>query len=175
LNNSNLSSNKAHQVIQSKKQSKIQGRKQGTTTKKENNKETLSIERAKKTEFSLKEPVRKKFDLSFVEPEYESVFLEWLTYKKAKGKSYKTQHSLELCYKKLKERSGNNPEVAREMVETSEANNWDGFFERKEYGESRTSEGNITKTEADRRAVEALAYSTVGQGTGMDNKMERPF
>lgn len=70
----------------------------------------------------------KKFNFDFVEESYKDIFESWLNYKKERKESYKTQTSLEACYKNLKKLSGNNPETAKEIIENSFANNWSGLF-----------------------------------------------
>lgn len=69
-----------------------------------------------------------KFDYSFVEEFIKAPFMDWLEYKKGKGKTYKTQKSLQACYSEMKRLSNNNPENAIKIVTKSMANNWDGLF-----------------------------------------------
>jgi hypothetical protein len=69
--------------------------------------------------------------LSFLEEGFKTPFSEWLEYKKSRKESYKTQKSLEACYRKLKDLSGNDPVTAGKIVEQSLANNWAGLFELK--------------------------------------------
>lgn len=78
------------------------------------------------------------FDFSFVNENFKEVFLDWLNYKKAKGQKYKTQQSLEMCYKNLLKISNNNPETARECIESSIANNYSGIFPLKNKPNERT-------------------------------------
>lgn len=70
----------------------------------------------------------KKFNFDFIEEPYKEAFNSWLQYKKERRESYKTQTSLEACYRNLKKLSGNNPETAKEIIENSFANNWSGLF-----------------------------------------------
>lgn len=70
----------------------------------------------------------KKFNFDFVEEQFKDVFNSWLQYKKERKETYKTQTSLEACYRNLKKLSSNNPEVAKEIIENSFANNWSGLF-----------------------------------------------
>ena len=67
-------------------------------------------------------------DLSFVDFEYLEVFELWLEYKKEKKQSYKSQKSLEICYKNLIKIANNDPEVARQIISNSIANNYSGLF-----------------------------------------------
>jgi hypothetical protein len=75
---------------------------------------------------------KKSFDFSFVENEFKKVFFEWLEYKKQRKESYKSQKSLQAAYKKLKDISGGDFEIAEKCVEESMANNWAGLFALKE-------------------------------------------
>lgn len=72
------------------------------------------------------------FDFSFCDPEYRQVFDDWLEYKKERRESFKTQKSLEACYKKLIRLSGGNPQTAVLVVEQSMENNWAGLFDLKQ-------------------------------------------
>lgn len=82
-------------------------------------------------ELSNESPKKKNFDLAFVAPEYHKAFTEWLQYKKDRKETYKTQQSLQKCYTKLINLSGNNPSVAQEIVDQSIASNYAGLFELK--------------------------------------------
>ncbi|GHT09062.1 hypothetical protein FACS189426_06320 [Bacteroidia bacterium] len=75
---------------------------------------------------------KENFDFSFVEIEFEKCFFDWIEYKKQRNQSYKSQKSLQACFKKLKELSGCDFETAEKIVEQSMANNWAGLFELKE-------------------------------------------
>lgn len=68
------------------------------------------------------------FDFSFVNENFKEAFFDWLSYKKAKGQKYKSQQSLEICYKNLLKISNNNSSLAKECVENSIANNYSGIF-----------------------------------------------
>ncbi|MDR2057654.1 MAG: hypothetical protein LBP83_05125 [Dysgonamonadaceae bacterium] len=70
-------------------------------------------------------------DFSFVEKTFKTPFGDWLEYKKGRSETYKTQKSLQACYRKLKKLSGDNPVKAAEIVEESMSNNWAGLFEPK--------------------------------------------
>lgn len=58
----------------------------------------------------------------------EDIFMRWMKYKEWKGQRYKGQDSVETCFRKLKKLSGENLEVATEIIENAIANNWAGFF-----------------------------------------------
>ena len=67
-----------------------------------------------------------KFD--FVLPEFKESFDTWIEYKKARKEMYKTQKSLEACFNNLLKLSNNDPGVAKEIVNSSLANNYAGLF-----------------------------------------------
>lgn len=74
---------------------------------------------------------KKDFDFSFCSPDYLPVLQNWLTYKRQRRESYKTQQSLEALYRKLQTLSGGDVEIAKMIVEQSQASNWAGLFELK--------------------------------------------
>lgn len=76
--------------------------------------------------------VYKSFSFDFIDEEFKECFFTWLEYKHQRRETYKTQKSLELCYKKLLDKSRNNSVTAQSIVEQSMANNWAGLFELKE-------------------------------------------
>ena len=71
---------------------------------------------------------KKTFNFDFVEAEYFQPFMLWIDHKRQCKQGYKTQGSIELCYKRLKEISNNNPITALAIIEQSIANNWQGLF-----------------------------------------------
>ena len=74
-----------------------------------------------------------KFDFSFVDDSLMAPFADWLIYKHDELKfAYKTQTSLEVCYRDLKAKSGGNPATAQAIVEQSIANGWKGLFNLKQ-------------------------------------------
>lgn len=75
---------------------------------------------------------KKSYDLSFVDKEYIPTFTEWLEYKAERKEKYKTESSLKACYNRLLKLSGNNPQIAEEIVQQSIANNYAGLFEYRE-------------------------------------------
>lgn len=70
---------------------------------------------------------RKDLDLSFVEPTFQPIMADWLAYKSERGQTYR-QKGVEGCYSHLKTISGDNPDIARKIVEQSIANNYAGLF-----------------------------------------------
>ena len=53
---------------------------------------------------------------------------DWLNYKKGKRQGYKDGNSIAALFRKLQKLSNGNPATAREVVDNSMANNWDGLF-----------------------------------------------
>ena len=68
------------------------------------------------------------YDLSFIAPEYLEIFTLWMNYKKARKESYKSQQSLEQCYKNMVRDCNGDPAVAMEMYTRAVGNNWSGMF-----------------------------------------------
>ena len=67
----------------------------------------------------------------FVNLDFAGVYLKWMEYKKERKESYVGKKSKEQFYNKLLTLSGNNPNIAEEIVNQSMANNWAGIFELK--------------------------------------------
>jgi hypothetical protein len=76
-------------------------------------------------------PVNNDIDISFVDPKYIETFEAWLKHKKGRGERYKTADSLQQCYKKLLKDSGNDPDIAKEIIDFARGNNYAGFFPQK--------------------------------------------
>jgi hypothetical protein len=70
---------------------------------------------------------------------WDAVIEPWLEYKKEKKQSYKGERSLKALKTKLKRLSGDNLEVARQIIEQSMANNYSGLFELKEQSKPNTT------------------------------------
>ena len=86
----------------------------------------------KQEEKEDKSSSKKTYDLSFLDEKYMSTFTEWLEYKSERKEKYKTESSLKACYNRLLKLSGNNPQIAEEIVQQSIANNYAGLFEYRE-------------------------------------------
>lgn len=109
---------------------------------------------------------RKDLDLSFVEPAFQPIMADWLAYKSERGQTYR-QKGVEGCYAHLKALSGDDPAVARKIVEQSIAFNYAGLFPLKQTTDVRTtthqpsnhraSNGDITNEEVMRRCRERVA------------------
>ena len=90
-----------------------------------------------------------KFNFDFLDLGFKEYFFVWLSYKTSKGQKYKSQRSIELCYKQLKVKSGEKPKTAALIIEQSMASNWNGLFELKE---QKNAEGNQIKSTDGKRA-----------------------
>ena len=79
----------------------------------------------------------------FVDEKFKVPFLKWMEYKKKRRESYKTLESEEAFYKKLLKLSGENSEIASEIIEQSMAQNWAGIFELKTQTHGRTDANKV--------------------------------
>ena len=83
----------------------------------------------------IKENVKRKDpepDFSFTGKPLEPVMLKWLEYRKQIKKPYKSQMTIETCYKHLEDLSRGSFDLAEKIVEQSIANQWQGLFELKQ-------------------------------------------
>lgn len=93
------------------------------------------------------------YDLSFIDPAFADAFTIWLNHKKKQFKfEYKTERSLKAAYAELVKLSGNDPDIAMQIVEQSMSNGWKGLFELKNNGTYK-----LTSTATDRYASEREA------------------
>ena len=90
-----------------------------------------NVEGRKKKDNPPLPPLKKggSLDLSFISDDLKELFQDWLSYKKEKKQTYKSQKSIKTCYNHLLRLSNNNSETAKNIVECSMANNWSGLFE----------------------------------------------
>lgn len=97
-------------------------------------------------------------DFSFTGKPLEPVMLKWLEYRKQIKKPYKSQMTIETCYKHLEDLSRGSLDLAEKIVEQSIANQWQGLFELKQ--------GNVnTQTNGG-----AQNGGTVGKYAGLGRK-----
>lgn len=68
-----------------------------------------------------------KFDLS-VYQDYAPIIKKWIDYKKTLKESYKSQMTLDIFVRKLKDLSGDNILIADSIIEQSMAYQWKGIF-----------------------------------------------
>lgn len=102
--------------------------------KKEGKKERNNNKEKNKKEIDNSTPqvnISKKLS-EIILPEFAPAMEEWLQYKRQRKESYKSDKSIEQCYKNLVKLSGDNPDIAMEIVHQSMANNWQGLFELKQ-------------------------------------------
>ena len=66
--------------------------------------------------------------MEFVSEDFLECFKMWLTYKSERKESYKSELSLKTCYSNLLKLSGENFEIAKQIITQSIANNWAGLF-----------------------------------------------
>lgn len=66
-------------------------------------------------------------DLSYVDAEYADIWKEWLEYKDAINKQYKTQKGANMQYSSMIRMSDNNPVLANAIVKRSIEMSWDGL------------------------------------------------
>ncbi len=125
---------------------------------------------------------KKDLDLSFVLPEFKEVFEDWLEYKKDRKEVYKSEKSFKACYDKLVKLSGNNPGMARQIIEQSMANNWAGLFALKTENDGNNRSNYFkSKREVNNELFEAFARDTERLLRGEDvyglniSEDERPF
>lgn len=69
-----------------------------------------------------------QFSFDFIQADFADCMNLWLEYKRSRNQKYKTQETIETCYRKMLEGSGNDPVIAMKMIEESMSNNWAGFF-----------------------------------------------
>lgn len=70
-------------------------------------------------------------DKEYIDSAFLESFETWMTYKSERKESYKSNLSRKTFYNSLLKLSNNNPEVAKQIIEQSIANNWAGIFELK--------------------------------------------
>ena len=101
---------------------------------------------------SINKPKKALLDISIVAPNMLEPVETWLAYKKEKGQSYKPT-GFKTFYKKLCELSGNNPQIAMEIIEQSMQNNYAGIFPLRN-NNNNNNYGRETITDKIRRTVE---------------------
>lgn len=64
----------------------------------------------------------------FVAEEYREVWQMWIEYRKEINNNYKSEKSEKIGYEQMVKKSGDNPEVAKQMIEDSIASGYKGMF-----------------------------------------------
>lgn len=85
------------------------------------------------------------FDFTFLDAKFIPVFMEWIDYKKSRNENYKTQKSLEACYRNLLRLANNNPNTAKLLIDQAMGNNWAGIFPLKINGRNQDEPIKITQ------------------------------
>lgn len=80
-----------------------------------------------------------------VDDKFKDTVSMYLDYRKGRKESYKTEKSFMLMVNKLIQMSGNNPIIAKQIVEQSMINNWAGLFELKQ-NNNKSYEQTATRT-----------------------------
>ena len=81
-----------------------------------------------------------------VDDKFKDTVSMYLDYRKGRKESYKTEKSFMLMVNKLIQMSGNNPIIAKQIVEQSMINNWAGLFELKTKNTNSYEQATTTKT-----------------------------
>lgn len=97
-----------------------------TQTKNENNIKVIETDTNKSKNDQLN-----KFDLSFIEKDFESIFIEFIEYRKTIKKPFKTQRGVQTRYKELITLSGGDVDLAKKIVKQSIDMEWVGLFKLK--------------------------------------------
>lgn len=94
-------------------------------------------------------------ELAFIEnPTFKEIMRSWLKYKKDEHKeTYKSQTTLEACYKNLLELSKGDSAAAQQIINQSIANKWKGLFEIKTGGFKAKQSANALPSPADKYDV----------------------
>lgn len=74
-----------------------------------------------------KEDIPKSYP--YVSEELKGPFYDWLKYKSLNGQPYKSDMATKMCYDQLVEYSKGDTQTATEIIRTSIANNYSGFFQ----------------------------------------------
>lgn len=95
------------------------------------------------------------FSLDFISDEnFKKLFEEWLDYRRAIKKPYKSQQSVEACFKQLQNLGGFRIETCRAVIEQSIANGYQGLFDLKT--QSFNNQKTTVKNEQNKQSGAAL-------------------
>lgn len=107
---------------------------------------------------------------SFVAPEFREVWGMWIAYRAEIKKQYKSEKSAEIGYKQLLEKSNNDPQRARTMVESSIANGYQGLFPEKNEQRNNGAGSFTASRQAERERVDngiAAAMAFIASQNGL--------
>lgn len=113
---------------------------------------------------------KKTFNFEFVDAQYFQSFMLWIDHKRQIGKGYKTQMSIEICYKHLIHISGSG-DKALQVVHQSIANNWQGLFPLKQNKYESVSDKAATGIELAKAAL-AKSLNKIATSRGLNNSEE---
>ena len=88
---------------------------------------------SKKIDKSTKKEKFDVYDLAYSDEKFREIWLEWIKYKGVIKKQYKTAIGVETAYKKLIKLSGGDIGKARAILNRSYENEWQGFFELRDW------------------------------------------
>jgi hypothetical protein len=87
---------------------------------------------------------KKEIDYSFVPDEWQPIFQRWVAYKKSRKEHYKTQETINACYRNLLDLSNNDLIQASKIVDQSMGNNWAGLFPLKDVKRNSTDAKKVS-------------------------------
>lgn len=101
---------------------------------------------------------------SFVAAEYREIWQKFIIYRKEIKKPYKSPASEQIAYNKMVEMAGNDPAVAKDMVERTILGQWQGLFPKNNNGtKTTTTTDNATTRAQSRDRLRSLATGVVSQ------------
>lgn len=101
---------------------------------------------------------------SFVAEEYREIWQKFIIYRKEIKKPYKSPASEQIAYNKMVEMAGNDPAVAKDMVERTILGQWQGLFPKNNNGTKTTTTTDNAATRAQSRdRLRSLATGVVSQ------------
>lgn len=100
----------------------------------------------------------------FVAPEYREIWQRFTEYRREIKKPYRSESSEQTAYNKMVEMAGNNPSVAKDMVERTILGQWQGLYPKDNHGtKSITPADNAATRQASRDRMVGLASRIVSQ------------
>lgn len=112
---------------------------------------------AKRVFEKIKVRLTVRFDFA-IDVRYVQIMTDWVQYKAGKRQSYKTQKTLETCYKQLFRYSNGDPELAQEIVNRSICGNLDGLYPIKNYNSANDGRGNNIRADVQQRVMQKLGW-----------------
>lgn len=92
---------------------------------------------------------RDDYDVSFAVSSFQPLMIEWLSYKKERKESYKSQRSVIACYNKLYELSDGDAQIAEAIILQSIASNYSGLFPlKKSYGNGNNNQRQVGNSQS---------------------------